>query len=319
MPQQFHSFCRFRSPSRQSERGYILLMLMLFVALLAIGAGALAPSIAFRVRRDREEEMIHRGVQYSRAIRRYVKKTGRYPSRIEELENTNNLRFLRKRYKDPITGQDFKLLHVGEVQLMGAGLAGAAALGGSAVPGASPLGAATLSASSPNPSTPGAAAGMLLGGTQSPAPGAVAATTAATGAADSSSEDPSQMNPGAPDRSKTDPSKTDQSKTDPSQSDSATEKLSSKTFGGGPIVGVASVSKAQSIREFNHKNHYDQWQFIYDPIMDRGGLITTPAQPPLQVAAPILQQNSSGQNASGTSGFSGGPQAPPPVQPTQQQ
>ena len=63
--------------------------------------------------------MIHRGTQYSRAIRRYVKKTGRYPSRLEELENTNNIRFLRKRYKDPITGKDFKLLHVGEVQLTG--------------------------------------------------------------------------------------------------------------------------------------------------------------------------------------------------------
>src|ERR1700730_18900781 len=114
-----------------SERGYILLMLMLFVALLAIAAGALAPSIAFRVRRDREEEMIHRGVQYSRALRRFVKKTGRYPTRIEELENTNNVRFLRKRYKDPITGKDFKLLHVGEVQMaFGAGIPGATPAGG---------------------------------------------------------------------------------------------------------------------------------------------------------------------------------------------
>ena len=114
----------------RGERGYILLMLMLFVALLAIAAGAVAPSIAFRVRRDREEEMIHRGVQYSRALRRFVKKTGRYPTRLEELENTNNIRFLRKRYKDPITGKDFKLLHVGEVQLTStAGIAGASALG----------------------------------------------------------------------------------------------------------------------------------------------------------------------------------------------
>ena len=103
--------------ARRSEHGYILLMLMLFIALLAIAAGAVAPTIAFRVKRDREEEMIHRGVQYSRAIRRYVKKTGRYPARLEELENTNNIRFLRKRYKDPVTGKDFKLLHVGEVQL----------------------------------------------------------------------------------------------------------------------------------------------------------------------------------------------------------
>ena len=135
-------------------------MLMLFVTLLAIAAAAVAPSIAFRVRRDREEEMIHRGTQYSRAIRRYVKKTGRYPSRLEELENTNNVRFLRKRYKDPITGKDFKLLHVGEVQLTSAaGIAGAAAIGGGSIPGASPLGGAT------GASGPGAASGMLLGGT----------------------------------------------------------------------------------------------------------------------------------------------------------
>ena len=66
-------------PSRRSERGYILLMLMLFVTLMVIAAGVAAPTIAFRVRRDREEEMIHRGTQYSRAIQRYVKKTGRYP------------------------------------------------------------------------------------------------------------------------------------------------------------------------------------------------------------------------------------------------
>ena len=103
----------YRSPKRRSEQGYILLMLMLFVTLMVIAAGVVAPTTAFRARRDREEEMIHRGTQYSRAIQRYVKKTCRYPSRLEDLENTNNIRFLRRRYKDPITGKDFKLLHVG--------------------------------------------------------------------------------------------------------------------------------------------------------------------------------------------------------------
>ena len=56
-------------------------------------------------------------MQYSRAVEKYYKKFGRYPSRIEELENTNNIRFLRKRYKDPITGKDFKFLHLGDVRL----------------------------------------------------------------------------------------------------------------------------------------------------------------------------------------------------------
>src|SRR4051794_5860026 len=111
------------SPKRR-DRGYILLTLMLFVAILAIGAMAWVEKVDFQIKRDREEELIHRGVQYSRAMRRYFKKFGRYPTRIEDLENTNHIRFLRKRYKDPLnrdpaTGKerDFKPLHLTDVQV----------------------------------------------------------------------------------------------------------------------------------------------------------------------------------------------------------
>src|SRR5713101_7585501 len=108
---------------RHNQRGYILLTLMLFVALLTIGLLAMVQDIESRIKRDREEELIHRGVQYSRAVRHYFKKFGRYPNRIEELENTNNIRFLRKRYKDPITGKDFKPLHMTDVQMSFVGAA----------------------------------------------------------------------------------------------------------------------------------------------------------------------------------------------------
>src|SRR5256885_10465553 len=71
-------------------------------------------------------------------------------------------------------------------------------------------------------------------------------------------------------------SQPDQAPSQPDQTQSNnSDKLSGQVFGGGPIVGVASTSKAQSIREFNHKNHYNQWQFIYDPSSDRGGLLNT--------------------------------------------
>src|ERR1700678_3329649 len=124
------------APRRRSEGGYILITLILFVALIAIAAIVLAPALAFQIKRDREEELIHRGVQYSRAMKHFVKKFGRYPTRIEELENTNQVRFLRRRYKDPITGKDFKLLHMGDVQMsFGGGIAGASPAGGLA-PGA---------------------------------------------------------------------------------------------------------------------------------------------------------------------------------------
>src|SRR6266496_707061 len=102
---------------KSGERGYVLLALLLFVALLSIGVFTTIQKIDFQIKRDREEELIHRGVQYSRAVRKYFKKFGRYPTRIEELESTNNLRFLRKRYKDRVTGKDFKPLHMTDVQV----------------------------------------------------------------------------------------------------------------------------------------------------------------------------------------------------------
>jgi type II secretory pathway pseudopilin PulG len=268
-------------PPRRSERGYILLMLMLFVTLMVIAAGVAAPTMAFRVRRDREEEMIHRGTQYSRAIQRYVKKTGRYPSRLEDLENTNNIRFLRRRYKDPITGKDFKLLHVGEVQLTGSpGIAGASPIGS---PAAQAGGAALQGAAS-----------AVLGGAAAQAAPAIAATPGANPPGDAGADSSSAAG------------------------GIGSAQLSSAVFGGGPIVGVASISKATTIREFNHKNRYNQWQFIYDPTMDRGGLITTPAQPALQSAAPLQQQNSSSPNSPGTQGSFGGIQSAPPAQPAPQ-
>lgn len=63
----------------RSDRGYVLLTLLLMVTVMTIAALAIVPTIKFEIRRDREEEMIHRGVQYSRAIRAYYKKFGRYP------------------------------------------------------------------------------------------------------------------------------------------------------------------------------------------------------------------------------------------------
>jgi type II secretory pathway pseudopilin PulG len=237
---------QFARRERTRQGGYILLMLMLFITLLAIGATAVAPTLAFQVKRDREEEMIHRGVQYSRAIRRYVKKFGRYPMRLEELESANNLRFLRKRYKDPITGEDFKLLHLGEVQLM-AGAGGAGIIGATRMAN-NPAGVPTLGgAATPKGITRG------LSGPSGP------------GTQETSGEDTTLAEGG------------------PDSNQGSGDKLSSQVFGGGPIVGVVSTSKEKTIREFSKKDHYNQWQFIYDPSMDRGGLLNTPAQPQLQL------------------------------------
>jgi hypothetical protein len=77
-------------------------------------------------------------------------------------------------------------------------------------------------------------------------------------------------------------------------------------------VGVASVSKNTTIREFNHKRKYNEWQFLYDPATDRGALITTPNQPPLQgfaQAGQNMQQpgSTSGSSSSSFSSFGNNP------------
>ncbi|HEV2730583.1 MAG TPA: hypothetical protein VGV15_11180 [Terriglobales bacterium] len=294
-----------------NEQGYILLMMMLVITMLAIAATAVAPGIAFQIRRDREEELIHRGVQYSRAIRRYVKKFGRYPTRIEELENTNNMRFLRKRYKDPVTGQDFKPLHLGEVQTaFGGGIAGATPVSAlNAVPGVPTLGGAA----------PGF--GTQPRQTQTSSVGAVGATTntnaGSTNASDQNQNAAGQNPPGDESNAQSDSGA-------PAQPAPAGGNTTPQTFGGGPIVGVVSTSKKETIRVFNKKNHYDQWQFIYDPNSDRGGLLNTPAQPPLQGVAPQVGQTGQPGQPTGTApGIQLGtsPQNPTvqPIQPQQPQ
>src|SRR5271168_2922163 len=82
------------------QRGYMLITLMLALALIAIVLLTALPEIGQQIKRDREDELRHRGTAYMRAIQHFYRKFGRYPTKVEELESTNNLRFLRKRYKD---------------------------------------------------------------------------------------------------------------------------------------------------------------------------------------------------------------------------
>ena len=130
--------CTRRRDGRTQEEGYVLLTLLLIVALMAIFAMGVIIPVKFENQRDQEQEMIHRGVQYSRAIRAYYKKFGRYPTKLDDLDNTNNLRYLRKHYKDPLNkNQDFRLLHYGE---QGVTLGGGFSIGGGSIPEATPAG-----------------------------------------------------------------------------------------------------------------------------------------------------------------------------------
>jgi type II secretory pathway pseudopilin PulG len=232
-----------------SQRGYVLLVVLFLLAVLTISLLAASQSVVTQIRRDREQEMVHRGQQYVRAIRRYYRKFGRYPAKIEDLEVSNNIRFLRRRYKDPMNPSgEWKILHYGEAKNPPLGLFG------------KPITAATgLGGSTPGTNTVGGTPAAGLGG------------TAVGGLGGMSAGGPAASQPQNSDGGDATSSRTNSVSTNPStnatgpssQSNSATAL--NQTFGGGAIIGVTSLSTKESIKEIGGKNHYNEWEFVYDP------------------------------------------------------
>jgi len=99
---------------KSRQAGFALLFVFALAATVAIAFYLELPRIAFERQREKEQLLIERGEQYRRAIQLFVRKFNRYPTDLKELENTNNIRFLRRRYKDPMTGKpDWRLIHIG--------------------------------------------------------------------------------------------------------------------------------------------------------------------------------------------------------------
>ncbi len=192
------------------------------------------------------------------------------------------MRFLRKRYKDPLMhdqqgkDKDFKLLHMQDISMNNGpalgGLMGGQQPGLGQIPGLnSPTGQ--------NPNSPlGGAAGavqQIVNQAEQQQQGATGAVQNKENDDESDSPTPQPGSPSSPGTSS------------PFNSGSTTGNGQSNTvFGGGPILGVASLSKATTIREYNKKNHYNDWIFIYDPTSDRGGLLVGPWQTPNTTTIP---------------------------------
>jgi type II secretory pathway pseudopilin PulG len=102
---------RRRASLRADERGYLMVALLVAMSIMAIFMGAALPAWRTLAQREKEAELIFRGEQYARAIglfqRRYANAT---PPNLDVLVNE---RFLRKKYKDPITNGDFQLISPG--------------------------------------------------------------------------------------------------------------------------------------------------------------------------------------------------------------
>ena len=88
-----------------------MVALLMGMAVAAVYMSAALPAWRQQAQRQKEEELIFRGEQYARAIMLYQDKNrNANPPDIDILVSQ---RFLRKKWKDPITGEDFIPLGIG--------------------------------------------------------------------------------------------------------------------------------------------------------------------------------------------------------------
>ncbi len=86
--------------------------LLTMVAVMSVLLSAVLPVWQHQMRREREAELVFRGEQYVRAIGLFNRKFQTFPPNVDVLVQQ---KFLRKKYKDPITGKDFRPVYAGQV------------------------------------------------------------------------------------------------------------------------------------------------------------------------------------------------------------
>ncbi|GGH16362.1 hypothetical protein GCM10011586_38130 [Silvibacterium dinghuense] len=284
----------------------MLLFVIFMVAILLIALAVAAPKMAKQLQRDKELELWHRGMQYKRAIKLYYKKFGAYPTSIDQLMNTNDIRYLRKRYKDPMTGKDdwkpvyFGQVHVQTLGLFGqpltaagaAGTAGVSAMAGStaglmATSSTDSSGSSDSSGSTNNTST---TSGSSFGSTSSTDSGSSFGSSSSSFGSTSSS-----------------PTGTTTGSTSGSMFASSSSSSDSGLSGGGPIVGVVIPDTRASIMEYKKQKHYNQWEFVYDPLEDQllngGAAASTSASGLSTTGTSTTSSGTFGSSSSGSSLF----------------
>jgi type II secretory pathway pseudopilin PulG len=270
-----------RRRAKPSEEGYILVAVIFMLAIMIIAMTVAAPIIKKSIQRERELETMHRGKQYARAVKLYYKKFGTYPPNLDALVKTNDIRFLRKKYIDPTTGKDeWKVIRVGQQKTQTLGFFGQP-IGGAGMPGANGLAG-----------TGGTTGGSPIGGLGSSnsfgSNGGSSILGGATGSTGSST-DPNGGSGSASGSGSTDPGNGQNGGTGTTGTDSGSGSAfgtpgSGQTFGGLGIMGFSPNSPKQSILVYKKKNHYSDWEFLYDALADQmmmqgGGNLGTIGQP----------------------------------------
>ena len=218
----------------------MLVAVMFLLAILIISLAIAAPAVKTELLRDREIETMQRGKQYVRGIQLYYRKFGRYPPNVDALvKPTNGIRFLRKKYVDPTTGKDvWRPIQLGQVKTQTMGFfgqpMGATGAGQTGITGASNLGSPLGSSSGFGSSSTGSGSDL-------------ASSTGTTVDSSTSAGVSSNAN----------------------STSGGITGTTGPTFGGAGIVGFAPTSPKQSLLVYKKKSHYNEWEFVYDPLADR--------------------------------------------------
>ena len=297
----------------RDEQGYILLAAIFFLALLVISLSVAAPRIAKSIQRDRELETFRRGMQYRRAIQLYYRSFNAYPPNVDALVNTNQIRFLRKKYIDPITGKDdWKPVLYGEnktptaMGFFGQPLSGNA----STIAGVGPSGGSGLSGNNDrqeplhwrlNIASRRHLDLLLIGyrrrlNLHARNLGQRCRPNRRHGGNEWEHRYYRHDKLGNQfigrhwlrNRHRHDTGQTGQ------------------TFGGAGIIGFSPASPKQSVLVYKKKNHYNEWEFTYDPLSDMqtmsGGNTGTVGQPAASTSSPA-GSSSFGSSTFGSSTF----------------
>jgi hypothetical protein len=276
----------------KNEDGYALLLIVFLTALILVSTMSIGLRVLTEGRREQEQEMIWRGKQYTRGIKLYYQKLGRFPNSMDDLvkPKIGNIRFMRQAYKDPMNKEDgsWRLIYVGPAgQLIGSlkpQQTGIQMPGAPGQPAAGGIGAA--SSGTGFGSQASSTSGFSSTGTST---GTASASAAGTGASTQG----------------TDTTGTGTDSQDVPMGDTP-------TIIGGNIIGVGSKVNHPSIIVYEKAKNYRLFEFIWDPSKDLGmiggqsGAIGTPAGTPGAPGTP------------GQSPFGGqpNPMAPQPMPPT---
>lgn len=101
----------FMRSSQSDAQGFAMAVLLIVMAITAVWMTAALPTWKQQSIREKEAELVFRGQQFQRAFRLYNQKfPGASPQNLDVLVDN---KVLRRKYKDPMTGEDFVPLYGG--------------------------------------------------------------------------------------------------------------------------------------------------------------------------------------------------------------